>query len=37
VTAAKINQIKANPSNFYVNVHSTAPPFTGGAVRGQLF
>ena len=38
VTAAEINQIRANPAGFYVNVH-TAPPtgFPGGAIRGQLF
>jgi hypothetical protein len=38
VTNAIIGQIRANPSNFYVNVHTNAPAgFPGGAVRGQLF
>ena len=38
--AATVSQIKANPSGFYVNVHTTgapAPAFPAGAVRGQLF
>lgn len=34
-TSATVSQIKANPSNFYVNVHSSA--FINGAIRGQLF
>lgn len=34
VTADLANQIKANPSGFYVNVHNAE--FPGGAVRGQL-
>jgi CHRD domain len=29
------NGLKANPGNFYVNVHT--PDFIAGAVRGQLF
>lgn len=33
-TADQMAQIKANPSNFYVNVHTSANP--GGEVRGQL-
>ena len=33
-TAALIEEIRSNPSGFYVNVHNT--PFPGGAVRGQL-
>jgi hypothetical protein len=38
VTATNINQIKANPQNFYVNVHTAAPNgFPAGAIRGQLF
>ena len=38
VTNALINQIRANPANFYVNVHTTAAGgFLNGAVRGQLF
>jgi hypothetical protein len=34
ITTAVANQIKANPSGFYVNVHNAE--FTGGAIRGQL-
>ena len=34
VAADVINQIKANPSGFYVNVHSGE--FPNGAIRGQL-
>jgi hypothetical protein len=38
VTSQLINQIKANPQNYYVNVHTTgAGGFTAGAIRGQLF
>jgi aldose sugar dehydrogenase len=33
-TDAIIDEILANPSGFYVNVHNA--PFPGGAVRGQL-
>ena len=32
--AALINEIVANPTGFYVNVHTT--DFPGGAIRGQL-
>jgi hypothetical protein len=38
--AATISAIKANPTAFYVNVHTTgapAPAFPNGAIRGQLF
>jgi hypothetical protein len=35
VPAATINAIKANPTKYYINVHSTSK--TGGALRGQLF
>ena len=34
VDPALIDQILANPANYYVNVHTT--DFPGGAVRGQL-
>jgi hypothetical protein len=38
VSAAEINAIKANPQNFYVNVHTGGVGgFPGGAIRGQLF
>ena len=38
VSATVINQIKANPQAFYVNVHTAAPNgFPAGAIRGQLF
>ncbi|HET7679059.1 MAG TPA: CHRD domain-containing protein [Xanthobacteraceae bacterium] len=38
VAAADSAAIKANPSGFYVNVHTTAGGgFPNGAVRGQLF
>jgi CHRD domain-containing protein len=33
-TADQINQILANPQNFYFNLHSVANP--GGVMRGQL-
>jgi len=35
VTTATINAIKANPTKFYINVHSNSNQ--GGALRGQLF
>ncbi len=34
VTQAEIDAILANPSGFYINVHTT--DFPGGAIRGQL-
>jgi len=34
-TDSDADAIAANPSNYYVNVHS-APNFPGGAIRGQL-
>jgi hypothetical protein len=34
VTPELMNEIAANPANFYVNVHNAE--FPGGAVRGQL-
>jgi len=40
VTAGEIAAIKANPQNFYVNVHTQGTPpngFPNGAIRGQLF
>ena len=33
-TTANVNSIFANPTDFYVNIHTTA--FLNGAVRGQL-
>jgi hypothetical protein len=33
-SADLLNEIAANPGNFYVNVHNAE--FPGGAVRGQL-
>jgi hypothetical protein len=33
-TQAVIDEILANPANFYVNVHTTDRP--RGAIRGQL-
>jgi hypothetical protein len=38
--AATVTAIKANPTGFYVNVHTAgapAPAFPNGAIRGQLF
>jgi hypothetical protein len=35
VDAGLIKDIRQNPADYYVNVHST-PGFEGGAVRGQL-
>ena len=38
VTTPKINAIKNNPQNYYVNVHTGgAGGFPAGAIRGQLF
>jgi len=34
-TSSFADAIAANPSNYYVNVHSS-PNFPGGAIRGQL-
>ena len=34
-TTANVAAIKANPTKFYINVHSTSN--SGGALRGQLF
>ncbi len=34
VSTSLINEILANPSGFYVNIHTTAYP--GGAIRGRL-
>ena len=36
ITADLLSAIRANPSNYYVNIHSL-PSFAGGALRGQLF
>jgi len=33
-SATNVNNILANPTGFYVNIHNS--PFPGGAVRGQL-
>jgi CHRD domain-containing protein len=35
VSTTVANQVKANPSAFYVNIHNGA--FPNGAIRGQLF
>jgi hypothetical protein len=36
--AGTVTAIKANPTGFYVNVHTTGPGgFPNGAIRGQLF
>jgi hypothetical protein len=35
LTATLASAIKANPGQYYVNVHNGT--FPGGAVRGQLF
>jgi hypothetical protein len=39
VTAEEINQIRANPQNFYVNLHASGHgnSYPYGAIRGQLF
>jgi hypothetical protein len=40
VTSGEIAAIKANPQNYYVNVHTSGTPpngFPAGAIRGQLF
>jgi hypothetical protein len=34
-TSQILNQLRNNPSGYYINVHNT--PFPDGAVRGQLF
>jgi hypothetical protein len=36
ITAQLSLEIRANPAKFYINVH-TAAPYTGGALRGQLY
>jgi hypothetical protein len=34
LTVSELAAIRANPDQFYVNVHNT--PFPAGAIRGQL-